>query len=238
MNDLYGPNLVKPVPRPYPDYERLPDLHYLVHSNTPVQIDNVEREPDDFQPRANIKKLFALGELSTSNHASVSQFSKKYVLPDDLVMKYVLHLETLKADKEKRSIATQKKRHDVTCKTYDDYNWVEMFENNSIDKQTMSVLDKYIQHHNLGNFTVKPEKVKAVKQSIAMHLIADNNQVNEIQSDEDDVIIELFDPDTDTETETDSSSSSSESEREIENLQISTRSRRVRLPKRYDDYVT
>ncbi|VDI75468.1 Hypothetical predicted protein [Mytilus galloprovincialis] len=100
----------------------------------------------------------------------------------------------------------------------------------------MSVLDKYIQHHNLGNFTVKPEKVKAVKQSIAMHLIADNNQVNEIQSDEDDVIIELFDPDT--ETETDSSSSSSESEREIENLQISTRSRRVRLPKRYDDYVT
>ncbi|CAG2257868.1 unnamed protein product [Mytilus edulis] len=109
VNDLYGPNLVKPVPRPYPDYERLPDLHYLVHSNTPVQIDNVEREPDDFQPRANIKKLFALGELSTSNHASVSQFSKKYVLPDDLVMKYVLHLETLKADKEKRSIATQKK---------------------------------------------------------------------------------------------------------------------------------
>ncbi|CAG2257842.1 unnamed protein product [Mytilus edulis] len=181
VNDLYGPNLVKPVPRPYPDYERLPDLHYLVHSNTPVQIDNVEREPDDFQPRANIKKLFALGELSTSNHASVSQFSKKQT--DNVVL-----------------------------------------------------LDKYIQHHNLGNFTVKPEKVKAVKQSIAMHLIADNNQVNEIQSDEDDVIIELFDPDT--ETETDSSSSSSESEREIENLQISTRSRRVRLPKRYDDYVT
>ncbi|CAG2222549.1 unnamed protein product [Mytilus edulis] len=78
----------------------------------------------------------------------------------------------------------------------------DLILNEFLKNSCQKMIDIY--HHNLGNFTVKPEKVKAVKQSIAMHLIADHNQVNEIQSDEDDVIIELFDPDT--ETETDSSS--------------------------------
>ena len=43
-----------PTRRPYPDYGKLPNFHDLSWSATPTN----GREPDDFQPRAQIKRLF------------------------------------------------------------------------------------------------------------------------------------------------------------------------------------
>ena len=47
-----------PTRRPYPDYGKLPTFHYLSWSATPTN----GREPDDFQPRAQIKGLFEESE--------------------------------------------------------------------------------------------------------------------------------------------------------------------------------
>jgi hypothetical protein len=75
--------------------------------------------------------------------------------------------------KEKRTITNQQKRKDEGAKGYEDYDWVSMFENNCIDKLTVtvSVLDKYIIHKQLGHFRYKNEKVQAVKRSIASNLV-------------------------------------------------------------------
>ena len=49
-----------PTRRPYPDYGKLPNFHHLSWSATPT----IGRDPDDFQPRAQIKRLFEESELS------------------------------------------------------------------------------------------------------------------------------------------------------------------------------
>ena len=105
-----------------------------------------------------------------------------------------------------------------------------MFENNLLDKQTVAVLDKFIEHNKLGNFQYKFEKVQAIIRSIARSLIVGNNSEG---SDEEDLIIE----DYDSESEDTSSTTDSDSDN-AEQLQITTRSfRQVKRPSRFTDYV-
>ena len=102
-------------------------------------------------------------------------FSKKFIVPTEIVKNYIVHMETLKLNKVKRTIANQQKRQDEGAKGYEDYDWVSMFENNCIDKLTVavSVLDKYIIHKQLGHFRYKNEKVQAVKRSIASNIVVE-----------------------------------------------------------------
>jgi len=116
-------------------------------------------------------------------------FSKKFIVPTEIVKNYIVHMETLKLDKEKRTIANQQKRQDEGAKGYEDYDWVSMFENNCIDKLTVYVLDKYIIHKQLGHFRYKNEKVQAVKTSIASNLVVEEEGTVEDEN-EDDVIME------------------------------------------------
>ena len=151
-------------------------------------------------------------------------------MPTELVEKYISHLETLKLEKEKRLLLNQQKRQQEVVKTYEDYDWLNMFENNLLEKQTVAVLDKFIEHNKLGNFQYKFEKVQAIKRSIARSLIVGNNSEG---SDEEDLIIEGYDSESeDTSSTTDSDSDNAEQ------LQITTRSfRQVKRPSRFTDYV-
>ena len=83
------------VPRPYPDKEK-PGFHYLAARVTPVKDDKGEIRPiDDFQPRAQLKQLFEKNAISSSDENEVKEFSAKYIVPENLVRKYILHLEHL-----------------------------------------------------------------------------------------------------------------------------------------------
>ena len=53
----------KGVPRPMPDVSKLPSYHYLDVFDTPLVDNNKLRPPDDFMPRAVVKKLYKEGEL-------------------------------------------------------------------------------------------------------------------------------------------------------------------------------
>ena len=48
-----------------PDVSKLPSYDYLDVSNTPLVDNNKLQPPDDFMPRAVVKKLFKEGELQT-----------------------------------------------------------------------------------------------------------------------------------------------------------------------------
>ena len=74
-----------PTRRPYPDYGKLPNFHYLSSSATPTN----GREPDDFQPRAQIKRLFEESELVSGDSEAIRRFSDKYIVPEKLVAEYV-----------------------------------------------------------------------------------------------------------------------------------------------------
>ena len=61
-NGWIGPNSLKRTPRPYPeaDVTQLPSYHYLSVGNIPVH----KRAPGDFQPRAQLCKLFVEGNIN------------------------------------------------------------------------------------------------------------------------------------------------------------------------------
>ncbi|PFX31502.1 hypothetical protein AWC38_SpisGene3741 [Stylophora pistillata] len=92
-----------PTRRPYPDYGKLPNFHYLSWSATPTD----GREPDDFQPRAQIKRLFEESELVSGDSEAIRRFSDKYIVPEKLVAEYVEHLAQIKMRKEKKKEETE-----------------------------------------------------------------------------------------------------------------------------------
>ncbi|KXJ16893.1 hypothetical protein AC249_AIPGENE3754 [Exaiptasia diaphana] len=50
------------------DASQLPNHHYLPTEKTPMHIDDGNlREPDDYQPRAQLRKLYAEGEIGRNN---------------------------------------------------------------------------------------------------------------------------------------------------------------------------
>ena len=77
-----------PTLRPYPNYGKLPNLHYLSWNATPTN----GHEPDDFQPRAQIKRLFEESKLVSGDSGAVRKFSDKYIVPEKLVAEYAEHL--------------------------------------------------------------------------------------------------------------------------------------------------
>ena len=60
------------------------------------------REPDDFQPRAQIKRLFEESEVVSGDSEAIRKFSDKYIVPENLVAEYVEHLAQIKMRKEKK----------------------------------------------------------------------------------------------------------------------------------------
>ena len=65
----------------YPDYGKLPNFLYLSWSATPTN----GHEPGDFQPRAQIKRLFEESKLVSGDTKAITKFSDKYIVPEKLV---------------------------------------------------------------------------------------------------------------------------------------------------------
>ena len=99
-----------PTLRPYADYGKLPNLHYLSWNATPTN----GHEPDDFQPRAQIKRLFEESKLVSGDSEAIRKFSDKYIVPEKLVAEYAEHLAQTKMCKEKKKEETERERMERT----------------------------------------------------------------------------------------------------------------------------
>ena len=92
------------IPRPVPDYSN--PGHYLNVFDTSVYDENgVLRIPDNWQPRANIKKMFAEGKMNSEKE--ISEFSAKFMVDEILVEKYVKHLQQLQRLKAMQTVQRQ-----------------------------------------------------------------------------------------------------------------------------------
>ena len=101
--------VVEATLRPFPDYDKLPDYHYLPLSATSID----GREPDDFQPQAQMKRVFHRHKLNPGDDETKAEFSRNCIVPLKFVKKdYVDHLaqkkcvrksEELKVKGRKRS---------------------------------------------------------------------------------------------------------------------------------------
>ena len=70
--DFLSPTSATPTPRPYPDYSKLPDFHYLPGTKTPT----TGRKPDDYQPTTQIKQMFQEGTLKAGDKNAIKVFLK------------------------------------------------------------------------------------------------------------------------------------------------------------------
>ena len=81
------------------------------------------REPDDWQPRAEIKKCFQNGEMTVANQEKITEFGQKYCVEEALVRKYLEHLQELDTLAEIRSRSRKEESKAKREKNYSQYDW-------------------------------------------------------------------------------------------------------------------
>ena len=121
--------------RPYPDYGKQPNFHYLSWSVTPTN----GHEADDFQPWAQIKQLFEESEPVSGNSKAIRNFSDKYIVPRKLVAEYVKHLAQ-KMRKEKKKEETEREWMERLNQEYSGIDWVGLYNSAMIKVHISSFL--------------------------------------------------------------------------------------------------
>ena len=151
-----------PTRQPHPDYSKLPNFQDLSWSATPTN----GREPDDFQPRAQIKRLFEESGLLSGNSEAIRKFSDKYIVPEKLVAEYVEHLAKIKMRKEKRKEETERERMERLNGEYNDTDWVGLYNSDKLSFLRVDELSLYFSHHKITFKGKKAEKVAMIKAHI------------------------------------------------------------------------
>ena len=166
-----------PTRRSYPNYGKLPNFHYLPWSATPTD----GREPDDFQPRAQIKRLFEESELVSGDSEAIRKFSDKYIFPEKLVAEYVEHLAQIKMRKEKKKEETERERVERLHRKYNDVDWVVLYNFDKLSSLRVDEISLYFSHHKITFKREKAQKVAMIKAHIGS-LLYDSMECQQLQS--------------------------------------------------------
>ena len=177
-----------------------------------------DREPDDFQPRAQIKKMFQEGKLKPGDDDAFTEFSEKYIVAEKLVLSYVQHLTEIEKRKQKRQTENNRTRLLRQQQQYNDIDWSDLFHNDELSSLRVNELNLYISHHNIQFKGKKREKVNVVKAHIGSHILS--SMVQESQDDTEQPTSDSSDADSDADQVDrvvgSSSSSDSDTEQEVQ----------------------
>ena len=113
-----------PLVQPFPDHSCLPEYHYVPYNNTPREC----RNPDDWQPRKQLKKERGSGRLVLSDSESVAAFSDKFIVKPKFVVEHLKHLEVVDFKKKKRAEERAKEGQKAKEKNHEDYAWEDLCE--------------------------------------------------------------------------------------------------------------
>ncbi|XP_070570891.1 uncharacterized protein [Ptychodera flava] len=230
-----GPQMSR-IPQPVPDNEK--PGHYMAVEKTPLVDDKGQpRQPDDWQPRANIIKKFKAGEMSADTPDKVQDFANTFCVEPKHVESYLSHLQNLRHLQTIRTQDRVSKRRDRACKDYSDYDWLDLVLNGKLGTLILSELDKYLEYNKLSKKGTKSDKIKAISCDVlrktegktAMEKIreAENSDSESETSDsEDDVVLEEVGNKSDNDicTDTDANESGGDDDGK---LIVTTRSGRV-----------
>ena len=102
--------------RSFPDCDKPSDSHYLPLSATSID----GREPDDFQPRAQMKRMFHQNKLNPGDDETIAEFSRNCIVPQKFVKDYVDHLAQIEMRKEKRRAESERQQTHWLEQDYND----------------------------------------------------------------------------------------------------------------------
>ena len=148
---------VERIPQPMPSHTNIG--HYKDVFNTPTE----NRVVDDFAPRANLKKLFKKGEISSKQHEAIQEFSTKYAVDPEAVSSYIKHMEQLKRMSEIKSSERAKARAQQQLKTFRDFDWPLLVTGNTLSKLTVVQLRLYLDEKHLSKGGNKHDKIERIK---------------------------------------------------------------------------
>ena len=98
--------VVEATIRSFPDYVKLPGCIYL-----PLSVTSIDgREPDDFQPHAQMKRKFHQNKLNPGDDETTAEFSWNCIVPLKFVEDYVDHLAQIEMRKEKRRAESERQK--------------------------------------------------------------------------------------------------------------------------------
>ena len=123
-------------------------------------------EPDDFQNRAQIKRLFEESELVSRDSEAVRKFSDKYIVPEKLVAGYVEHLAQIKMRKEKKKEETERDRMERLNQQYNDIDLAGLYNSDKLSSLRVDELSLYFSHHKITFKGKRAEKVAMIKAHI------------------------------------------------------------------------
>ena len=133
-----GPQM-ESIPQPVPDVDH--PGHYMDVSVTPKEENGMERKADDWQPRANITKLYNSKQLSLKDEDKISAFADTFCVKKEYVVSYLQHLTNLALTREIKSRERERERLEKKSKTYEEYDWLEMATNGKLSSLTIQELD-------------------------------------------------------------------------------------------------
>lgn len=212
-----GP-LIDRCPKPFPDHSCLPEYHYLPYNNTPRE----GRNPDDWQPRVQLKKERGSGRLVLSDSESVAAFSDKFIVKPKFVVEHLKHLEVVDFKKKKRAEERAKESQKAKEKNHEDYAWKDLCEDpTKLQKLRVPELNKYLKHHRLDKHlkSTKHDKVKVIARHWLLQMNPERTDLLQTRLREKDSAENesLLDIDNDDSDEDDNSGSESSSERDESN---------------------
>ena len=105
-----------------------------VRSTPNVDDDGQPRQPDDWQPRVNLTRLFRQNEISLDDHDSIKEASVKYAVGKEHVISCLQHLTLLKHTRQIRESERKKQQKE---KQYTEYNWMSHVLNGTLKKLTV-----------------------------------------------------------------------------------------------------
>ena len=240
------------IPKPMPNYER-DGMHYLNVLDTPSETNGQACLVDDFQPRKQVKNL--LESRGLSNDQQIEDFSKKYMVEEMLLVKYIQHLKILDLNKRKRAEERKISKEHKSAKSFEDYDWPALFQGGLLKKLNVRELNKYINHYHLCQSLnlKKTEKVNLITAHIASSLLqqphvdapgngtldsdSSMDELDSEDSDNDVVINETENLSADTSADESESEESDSSEKDYGEIFTTTRSGRLTTNWKRSKYV-
>ena len=121
---------------------------------------------DDFLRRANLKKLFAEGNISSDSHLEIEKFCEEFEVEKCHAVDYAKHLELLKfrkeSRKERRKESRDQENNEKSEVKYMDINWDYYVKSREIfNKLTVKQLNIYIKEHKFEQNEYRFQKKKS-----------------------------------------------------------------------------
>ena len=94
--------------------------------DTPLERSGQARSIDEFQPREQVKNLLDSG--GPSHDQQIQDFSKKIIVEETLLVKFIKHLKILDIKRRKRAEELKVSKEQKSAKNFEDYDCPALFQ--------------------------------------------------------------------------------------------------------------